>query len=246
MPFPIEARNVCVSYEGDPVLLDISLRINPGENVCFLGPSGCGKTTLLKVFAGLEEPSKGQILYQDSDIYQTSEKEYLKFQEKTSVLFQGGALLANMSIFDNIALPLRYHAKIPEKTLKQMVMAVAKPYNLLSKMDKRPAALSTGARKLAALARTLITTPEIIFFDDPTGIIDRNSANTVLQEIRSKTLDETISTIISTGDIDVARQLSDRVIILYDGRLLHDGILDEISGSDDPFIRKIMKTIEQF
>jgi len=245
MPFPIAAQNVYLTYGGEPILIDISLCINPGETICLLGPSGSGKTTLLKVFAGLVEPTHGSILYENTNIYKTREKRYLKFQEKTSFLFQDGALLANMSVFDNIALPLRYHSRREERLLTEMVHTVAAPFNLLTRMDKRPATLSVGARKLVALARTLVTSPEIIFFDDPTDIIDRASADKVLKEIKARTLDRNISIILSTGDIEVARELGGRAVILYDGQLLIEGTLDEINSSDDPFIMKIMKSIEQ-
>lgn len=244
MPFPIEAQGVFVRFGVDPVLLDINLRIAPGETVCLLGPSGSGKTTLLKCLAGLAGPTLGRILYDTVDIYQSSEKKYLKLQKKTGYVFQDGALLANLTVFENIALPLRYHGKPDEETLKRKVETAALPFLLTNRLHLRPEALSGGAKRLAGFARALIMDPEVLFVDDPTWGLDQVTADTVVRVLREKIAASGMSTIYTSGDITAAR-LADRVILLYDGSMVGQGRLDEIMETDDPFIRRILVSIEQ-
>jgi len=243
MPDTIELKNITLYYDEEPVLCNISQMIYPSETVCLLGPSGSGKSTLLKVMAGLERPQEGQVLYSNKNLYEIREKQYLEIQKRTSFVFQDGALLSNMDVFNNIALPMRYHFRINEERLQKKISLLLDHFDLNDKIHMRPAKLSIGNRKLVAFARALIIYPEIIFFDDPTANIDPISAEKVFSLIKEKKAEHSITSIIATSDIELATKLADRLFILFNGKILISGTVEEVMACEDPLVLKIIDTI---
>ncbi|MCK4907830.1 MAG: ATP-binding cassette domain-containing protein, partial [Spirochaetes bacterium] len=233
MPDIIELQNVCLSLDHITVLDNVNLVIHPAETVCIMGASGSGKTMLLKIMAGLETPKRGRVMYNRTNFYHTSEKKYLEIQKKTGFVFEDSALISNMNVFENIALPLRYHLKLKENQIIKTVESLLENFDLMDCRNHRPAILSSGKRKLVSIARAIVLDPEIIFYDNPFSHIDKISMERAFSIINSRIESKTITSVIVTTDFEFAKRIADKLVIMYDGKIIDSGTISEILASDN-------------
>ena len=223
---------------GDEVIIgDIDLTFYEGSTTIIIGPSGCGKSSLLKVAAGLYPQIQGRVLFRGDDVSRMNEKEYQHMQRQTGFLFQDSALWANMSLYDNLTLPvLVTNPGISREELDEIVKKTTGIMNFTESLDQRPAALSAGERKIFSFLRSIVTDPQIFFMDEPTTFIDRNKVGLLKDKIRL--LKEEGKTIIGvTHDTNFARELADYFILLNGGRIVATGKVEDIMGSRDPVVR---------
>jgi ABC-type transporter Mla maintaining outer membrane lipid asymmetry ATPase subunit MlaF len=239
----IQADNISVSYAGLEVLNGINECLQPGETITIIGPSGSGKSTLLKVLAGLETPSTGTVYYGSRNYYKIPEAIQMEIQFDTGFVFQEAALLANMNIYDNIALPLVYHAKFPPEEIKEKVIAQLAEFHLERWMYLRPAQLSIGKRKLAALARAMISEPGILFLDDPTANTDNTSAKQIENLLIKRSKEPTYITIMVSSNIHLARTVSDRLMIMYNGEIIAADKTMTVMASKNKLVQQIIKSV---
>jgi phospholipid/cholesterol/gamma-HCH transport system ATP-binding protein len=237
----IRLEHVELSFDGSPVLRDISFQIERSETVCLIGASGGGKSTLLRVTAGLLPPDEGEVFYGSRSLYRLRDVEMLGIQQQTGFVFQDAALLANMSVFDNLALPLRYHFRLEEDQVAVRVEALMRALDLAPWAKLRPAKLSIGTRILVSLARAIILDPEIMFYDDPVSNIDAGSAEKVLSIIRDRRARSMVTSVIATNDIDFARSVGERMLVLHDGRIIADGDYRSLISGRDPLVRQLLQ-----
>lgn len=234
----IEVTGLYKSFPGKTVLDGVDFFVLKGENLVVLGKSGEGKSVSLKCITGLIEPDKGSVKVLEQEVTELDDEELKNLRVHMGYLFQGGALYDSMTVRENLAFPLKRVSGIRDKTeLDKRSMEVLTEVGLEDTIDKMPSELSGGMRKRMALARTLIVRPEIILYDEPTTGLDSMTSREISQLILKMQQQYKSSSIIVTHDIECARIIADRIIILKEGKCIATGSFEELKNSDDNFIR---------
>ena len=226
---------------GNKVVLDgISFSVAPGESLVIVGPSGTGKSVLLKHLIGLVRPDSGKVFVAGEDLWALSHVERNRVRKKFGMSFQEGALFDSMTVFDNIAFPLRRFGRPPAE-VRDRVKECLEIVHLPNVEDRRPSELSGGMRRRVGFARAIAHEPEILLFDEPnTGLdpIMTDIIDEVIMEMREK-MDPTIVTI--THHMESARKIGDRIALLYGGKILYDAPPDEFLKSSNPAVRQFVE-----
>lgn len=227
----IEITDLVTHYGERLILKGINAVIYPGEIVVIMGGSGSGKSTLLRHLLGLEHPTSGSIRILGKDITQMSSDELYELRRDMGVAFQGGALFSSMTVGENVQLPLKEHTQLDDKTIQIMTRMKLEVVNLAGFEDLKPAELSGGMIKRAALARALIMDPKMLFFDEPSAGLDPVVA-AELDELILRLRDAMHMTIvIVTHELESAFKIADRIIVLDHGEILTEGTVDEVKNS---------------
>ncbi|WP_040250162.1 ABC transporter ATP-binding protein [Psychroserpens mesophilus] len=239
----LEIRDLRKSFGDNHVLNGFNMKLYQGENLVIMGKSGSGKSVMIKCLVGLMEADSGFIRVMNNDITTLDQKALDILRADIGFLFQGSALYDSMTVRENLEFPLRRHTKKFNKDIdtETLVNEALDSVGLLSAIDLMPAELSGGMKRRIALARTLILQPKIILYDEPTSGLDPITAKEIIllmQEIQDK---YGTSSLIITHDVDCARVISDRMILLIDGIDYAEGTYAELSSSDDPKIRAFFK-----
>ncbi|HLN92939.1 MAG TPA: ABC transporter ATP-binding protein [Thermoanaerobaculia bacterium] len=240
-PVPkIRVENLRKSFQGKVVLDGIDLSVAEGESVVIVGPSGTGKSVLLKHLIGLIRPDSGKVYVDGRDFWALGETERIGVRKKFGMSFQEGALFDSMTVFDNVAFPLRRSGRPPAE-VRQRVRECLDMVHLPGVENKRPSELSGGMRRRVGFARAIAHQPEILLFDEPnTGLdpIMTDVIDEVILELKER-LDVTIVTI--THHMESARKIGDRVALIHGGRLLYQASPEEFLRSDDPAVRQFVE-----
>jgi len=220
----LEIRNITKSFDGAPLLQDISLAVAPGEIVCLLGPSGSGKTTLLRIIAGLEQADSGEIFFGDQNL-----RDVPVHQRGLGMMFQDLALFPHKNVIDNIAFGLRMHAaRISRDAIHARVQETLELVGLAG-FDKRDVNnLSGGEQQRVALARSLAPRPRLLLFDEPLGALDRILREQLIADLRTILKRIAMTALYVTHDQDEAFAIADRIAIIHDGRIAQIGTPAEI------------------
>jgi phospholipid/cholesterol/gamma-HCH transport system ATP-binding protein len=228
----IEFKNVYKSFNGVLVHNGINLSILEGEIISLLGGSGSGKSVLLKELIGLMKPDKGDIILLDNNVTQMNEDALIALREHIGMLFQGAALFDSLTVFENIAYPLREHLKLTEKEIRDRVADKLHLVGLSGIEKKMPDELSGGMKKRVGLARAIATEPDIILYDEPTTGLDPMTAqriNELIIELQKKL---GITTIVVTHDLHCVKTVSDRIAMLHEGKIVAVGTWEELVSSN--------------
>ncbi len=239
----LELKDIHKSFGENHVLKGFNLQLFKGENLVIMGKSGSGKSVMVKCIVGLIQPDSGSITINGHDIITMGQKELDFLRTQIGFLFQGSALYDSMTVRENLEFPLRRHKdKIEDfKSTEQSVKDALKSVGLLHTIDLMPSELSGGMKRRVALARGLILKPKIIMYDEPTTGLDPITANEIIQLMRSIQKEYNTSSLIITHDVDCARVISNRIILLVDGINYAEGTYDELSNSSDPQTRAFFK-----
>lgn len=239
----LEIKNLQKSFGQNHVLNGFSLALYEGENLVIMGKSGSGKSVMIKCLVGLMAADSGSIKIRDFDITSLGRKELDVLRTEIGFLFQGSALYDSMTVRENLEFPLRRNReKIRgSQTTEEIVVEALKNVGLLHAIDLMPAELSGGMQRRVALARALILKPKIMLYDEPTTGLDPITSKEIIQLMR--TIQETYQTssLIITHDVDCARVISNRMILLVDGINYAEGTFAELSTSEDPKIKAFFK-----
>jgi phospholipid/cholesterol/gamma-HCH transport system ATP-binding protein len=234
----VEVRNLTKSFGDNLVLDDISLDVKIGENAVVFGRSGTGKSVLLKCIVKLLIPEAGEIIVDGKSVYSLKEKGLNELRKEIGFLFQGSALYDSMSVKDNLEFPLiRNKKEMSAKQREDKIHEVLKAVDLEHAIDLMPAELSGGMKKRIGLARTIITEPKLILYDEPTTGLDPITVKEISELIKELQKDLNVTSIIVTHDLLCAQIISDRAIVLKDGKIVYDGGLDNLTKSDDKFLK---------
>lgn len=239
----LELNNIKKSFGDNQVLKGFSLKLFEGENLVIMGKSGSGKSVMVKCIVGLIQPDSGSITIRDKDIINMEQTELDFLRTEIGYLFQGSALYDSMTVRENLEFPLRRNRHKIEnfKDTTTLVKEALEAVGLLDAIDKMPAELSGGMQRRVALARALILKPKIIMYDEPTTGLDPITANEIIQLMRSIQKQYNTSSLIITHDVDCARVISNRMILLVDGVNYAEGTFEELSNSTDPQTRAFFK-----
>lgn len=239
----IEIKDLRKSYGDNHVLDGFNMVLNEGENLVIMGKSGSGKSVMIKCLIGLEQPDSGSIVVMGKDITKLDREELDDLRTEVGFLFQGSALYDSMTVRENLEFPLRRHTKkfgvIKDTT--PLVMEALENVGLSNTINLMPEELSGGMKRRIALARTLILQPKIILYDEPTTGLDPITAKEILLLMMSIQKKYNTSAIIITHDVDCARVISNRMILLVDGINYIEGTFDELSISTDEKVQAFFK-----
>lgn len=236
----INIVNVSKAFAGQRVLKNISLDISRGEIVAILGESGAGKSVLLQHMIGLFIPDEGSILIEREDTAHFSEKEWLALRKKMGYLFQDGALYDFMTVFENVAFPLKEHTSLTDKEISDKVREVLKTVGLEGVYAKMPSELSGGMRKRAALARAVILDSKFLFCDEPTSGLDPMRSREIMDLIREISRTMNTTTVITSHDVRNAFRVADRLAIIQDGSIVAQGTAKELEHRNDALIQEFL------
>ena len=229
------------AFGGVEVLKGASLEIPDGEVVALIGPSGEGKSVLLKHVAGLMRPDSGRIVFNGKDLFGLGRAELVSLRSRFGFLFQNGALFDSMTVYDNVAFPLREKTRLSEKEIREQVLAELEQVGLTGAEDKFPAQLSGGMAKRAALARALIRSPEIMLFDEPTTGLDPIIVHSIHALIASTHKRFGFSGIVVSHAIPGVFAFVQKVAVLYGGVIRFMGTPKEIFETDDAVVRDFIQ-----
>jgi phospholipid/cholesterol/gamma-HCH transport system ATP-binding protein len=229
------------SFRGQEVLKGINLELETGKITTIIGGSGSGKTVLLKHLNALLLPDRGSVLVDGKDITKLGERELNEVRRKFGVLFQGAALLDSMTIYDNVAFPLREKTKLPESEIRKRAEERLAQVGLQGMGYKYPAEVSGGMKKRAGLARALVMEPEIVLFDEPTTGLDPLLGKSIHQLIRKMHGTFGFTGVIVSHDIPEVFKISDRVAMLVNGVIAEIGATQEFMASKNPVVRQFIE-----
>jgi phospholipid/cholesterol/gamma-HCH transport system ATP-binding protein len=237
----IEIRNLSFSRDKRMILDSINIDILQGGITAILGPSGCGKTTLLRLIGSQLRPSSGAISIDGIDISRLQRQELFVQRERIGMLFQSGALFTDLSVYENVAFPLRLHTDLPESMIRDLVLMKLHAVGLRGARDLMPAELSGGMARRAALARAIILDPELIMYDEPFVGQDPIFAGVLRDLIRRINKAMACTCIIVSHDIAETVSISDYVYVLADGKVIGHGTPDTVMNSEDARLRQFLQ-----
>ena len=237
----IKVVGVRRSFGEQEVLRGLDLEIATGEILVVIGRSGGGKSVLLKHLIGLLRPDSGHILVDDVDITRLGRNALDRIRERYGVVFQGGALFDSMSVYDNVAFPLREKTGLRAAEINQKVDEKLAQVGLEGMGAKNPAEISGGMRKRVAIARALVTEPEIVFFDEPTTGLDPILVNTIHHLIVELHRKFRFTAIVVSHEIPEIFQIADRVAMLHDGVIVDSGTPGAIQASPNPIVQHFIR-----
>ncbi len=237
----IEFKDVRKSFNGLPVHQGINLHVKKGEILSLIGGSGSGKSVLLKELIGLLKPDGGNIFILGKDVVPMSEKELLGIRKHVGMLFQGAALFDSLTVFENIAYPLQEHSKMSRLEIRRKVKEKLQLVGLEGVEERLPGELSGGMKKRVGLARAIATDPKIILYDEPnTGVdpINARKINELILSLRDKT---GVTSIVVTHDMHSVKMVTDRIGMLYDGRIIVEGTWDDLEHSSLKIVKDFLE-----
>jgi phospholipid/cholesterol/gamma-HCH transport system ATP-binding protein len=234
----VELRNLTFGY-GDRVILDdISLSVPRGKVTALMGASGGGKTTILRLIGGQNRAQSGELLFDSQDVGQLDQKGLYAARRRMGMLFQFGALFADLSAFENVAFPLREHTDLPEALIRDIVLMKLNAVGLRGARDLMPSDLSGGMARRIALARAIALDPELVMYDEPFSGLDPISLGTSARLIRQLNDSMGLTSIFVSHELEQTFAISNHVIILANGKVATQGTPEQVRRSTDPLVHQ--------
>ncbi len=237
----ISVQHIYKSFNGKEVLRDLSIEVQRGECVVIVGGSGTGKSVTLKHIIGLMQPERGHVYVEGQDMCCMKALDLNRFRRRFGMAFQEGALFDSMSVFENIAFPLRRHTDMTEEQIRKRVKECLDQVHLAQVDDKRPAELSGGMRRRVGFARAISLRPQILLFDEPTTGLDPVISDVIADLILEMVTTLTITTVTITHDMKVAFKIADRVAMLHNGQIVEQGTPEEFQRSTNPIVQQFIE-----
>jgi phospholipid/cholesterol/gamma-HCH transport system ATP-binding protein len=239
-PHYIEFRHVYKSFDH-PVLIDSNFYVNPGETVAIIGRSGVGKSVTLSHIMGFLKPDQGRIIVAHEDITDYSENELRRIRKKVTMVFQSGALFDSMTVYENVLFSLELREDYDEQNKEDVVNGLLKMVDILEAKDAYPADLSTGYKRAVAIARALAAQPQCILYDEPTTMVDPIMSEHLGDMMLRLKEQLHLTAVVVTHDLDLMYKVADRVVILFEGKVIYFGPPEELEKSDHPHIHEFLE-----
>jgi phospholipid/cholesterol/gamma-HCH transport system ATP-binding protein len=237
----VELNDVSFGYTADrKILSGVTLNVPRGKLVAVMGGSGCGKTTILRLICGQHAATQGSVLVGGQSVATMSRDQLFAHRRKLGMLFQFGALFTDMSVFDNIAFPMREHTDLPEEVIRDLVLLKLNSVGLRGAAQLSPSELSGGMARRVALARTIALDPQLVLYDEPFAGLDPISLSVVGQMIRKLNDALGMTSILVTHDIAESLKIVDYIYFISEGRVVAHGDVETIKHSTDPFVKQFV------
>jgi phospholipid/cholesterol/gamma-HCH transport system ATP-binding protein len=237
----IECVAVEKAFGDNRVLAGVDCQVQRGRITVIMGPSGTGKSVLLRHFVGLLRPDRGDVLVEGRSVPGLSEEDLLAMRRDMGMLFQDGALFSSMSLFDNVAFPLRQHTRMSQREVREVVMARLAEVGLAGAEKRMPNELSGGMRKRAGFARALVLEPSILLFDEPDSGLDPVRTALLCELIREIQRRYACTAVVISHDTKAVFEVADNVVLLHGGRVVEQGTKEQLRASTHPFTRQFIR-----
>jgi len=239
----VELRNLTFGYGERVILDDVSLSIPRGKVTALMGASGGGKTTILRLMGGQNRAQSGQVLFDGQDVTPMNQSQIYAARRRMGMLFQFGALFADLSVFDNVAFPLREHTDLPETLIRDIVLMKLNAVGLRGAYDLMPRDLSGGMARRIALARAIALDPELVMYDEPFSGLDPISLGTAARLIRQLNDSMGLTSVFVSHELEQTFTISDHVIILANGKIAMQGTPEQVRQSSDPLVNQYVNAL---
>ena len=236
----IEFSNLHFAHGDRQILKGINLKVPRGKVVAILGASGCGKTTLLRHIGGQLHPQQGFVKFNGQVVHELDNDALYKLRREMGMMFQAGGLFSDITVFDNIAFPLREHTDLPESMIRDLVLMKLDAVGLRGARDLFPAELSGGMARRVALARAIAMDPSLLIYDEPFAGLDPISLNVIANLIRKLNDALGITSIVVTYDVSESIKVVDYMYLILDGVIAAEGPTEEMVNSTDPFVQQFL------
>ena len=233
----IKIRKLKIAFGSKVVLNEIDLDVFPGETLAVIGPSGTGKSTVLKVLTGLLPPTSGSVVINGQETNGFDEAQWDELRKYMGVVFQYSALFDFLTVGENVAFGLRRHFNLPEEEIQARVDELLQMVGLPDTKATMPAELSGGMKKRVGLARALAMQPQVVFYDEPTAGLDPVMTMTISRLIRKTQQKFGVTSLLVTHDMESVFTSADRIAMLYNGKIVQVGTVEEIKNSTNPIVR---------
>ncbi|MEO7391874.1 MAG: ABC transporter ATP-binding protein [Ramlibacter sp.] len=239
-PDIVVCRNLSFGYGERVVLDDISLTVPRGKVTALMGASGGGKTTMLRLIGGQVRAQKGELLFNGQDVGKLDQASLYAARRQMGMLFQFGALFADLSVFENVAFPLREHTGLPEGLIRDIVLMKLQAVGLRGARDLMPSEISGGMNRRVALARSIALDPDLMMYDEPFSGLDPISLGTAARLIRQLNDTLGITSVVVSHEIPETFQMADQIIVLANGGIAAQGTPQEVRESKDPLVNQFV------
>lgn len=242
-PHIVELKNVSFSYGDRVILRGIDLQVPRGKVTALMGVSGGGKTTVLRLIGGQCRAQQGQVCVNGQDVAALNTQGLYALRRRMGMLFQFGALFTDLSVFDNVAFPLREHTQLPADMVRSIVLMKLEAVGLRGACDLRPSQISGGMSRRVALARAIALDPELVLYDEPFAGLDPISLGTAAQLIRRLNDSLGLTSLVVSHDVQETFQIADHVVVLANGQVVGQGTPQELMVSQDPLIHQFVHAL---
>jgi phospholipid/cholesterol/gamma-HCH transport system ATP-binding protein len=239
----VECRHLSFGYGARRILEDVSFSVPRGKVTALMGASGGGKTTVLRLIGGQVRPQQGELLFDGADVAAMDRDGLFQIRRRMGMLFQFGALFTDLSVFDNVAFPLREHAGLPEALVRDIVLMKLNAVGLRGARDLMPSEISGGMARRVALARAIALDPDLVMYDEPFAGLDPISLGTAAQLIRRLNDTLGITSIVVSHDLEETLHIADQVIVLANGKVAAQGTPAEVRASADPLVHQFVNAL---
>ena len=236
----VELKDVSFAYDVRPVLKDITMTIPRGQIVAIMGGSGCGKTTILRLIGGALKPNSGSVRVAGQSVPELEADALYALRRRCGMLFQFGALFTDMSVFENIAFPMREHTDLPDELIRDLVLMKLHAVGLRGAAQLMPSELSGGMARRVALARAIALDPMLVMYDEPFAGLDPISLGVIGQLIRKLNDALGVTSVVVTHDVYESLKIVDFLYFVSEGRIVASGTADEVRRSMLPFVRQFV------
>ena len=237
----VDIKNMTFKRDERIIYDDISLQIPKGKVTAIMGPSGIGKTTLLRLIGGQLKPESGQIYFDQQDIPSLSRTALYSARKRMSMLFQSGALFTDMSVYENVAFPIREHSQLSEAIIEKMVLMKLEAVGLRGARFLKPSELSGGMARRAALARAIALDPELILYDEPFAGQDPISMGVIVRLIRSLSDALGLTSVVVSHDVPEVMSIADYIYIIAEQKIIGHGTPEQIAQQTSPLVQQFVK-----
>ncbi len=237
----VELRRLTFGYGERVILDDVSMQVPRGKVTALMGASGGGKTTVLRLIGGQCRAQQGELLFDGQDVTRMDPSQLYVARRRMGMLFQFGALFADLDVFENVAFPLREHTDLPEALIRDIVLMKLNAVGLRGARDLMPAEVSGGMARRVALARAIVLDPELVMYDEPFAGLDPISLGTAAQLIRRLNDAMGLTSIVVSHDLEETFRIADQVVILANGRIAAQGTPEEVRHSSDPLVQQFVQ-----
>jgi phospholipid/cholesterol/gamma-HCH transport system ATP-binding protein len=241
----VDCRHLTFGYGERAILKDVSFTVPRGKVTALMGASGGGKTTVLRLIGGQVRPQGGELFFDGEDIAKMERDALYRMRRRMGMLFQFGALFTDLSVFDNVAFPLREHSGLPENLVRDIVLMKLNAVGLRGARDLMPSEISGGMARRVALARAIALDPDLVMYDEPFAGLDPISLGTAAHLIRQLNDTLGITSIVVSHDLEETFRIADQVIVLANGKVAAQGTPDQVRSSTDPLVHQFVHALPE-